>query len=274
MSLSHYYELQITPQCEPELLAQFVDSLSDKGLELGDKSIILRDDKPLTQLQNEVETFCNSLNISVTFQNSKKQNSDWLELYKKSVQPIEVGKFYVRPSWNQPKKGYIDIIIDPALSFGSGHHATTYSCLKAISNYAKAQDSLLDVGCGSGILSIAAAKLEAKVHSCDTDLQAVESALSNFEQNNLQPSQAWSGSIDKTDKSYDVVVANIVADILIMLKKELKNRLKNNGTLILSGILDKKAQEVMQNFDDLQLIEKIEKDEWVTLIYRGVDEKL
>jgi len=269
MDQSYYYELKITPSCEPELLAEFVETLCQSGLEITDKDLILRDENSLEALQNEVQNFCDALGVKVAFSNEKKQNSDWIAMYKNSIQPIEVGKFYVRPNWHEAKADLIDIIINPALSFGSGHHATTFSCLQAISKYVKANDNLIDVGCGSGILSIAAAKCGAKVDICDSDPQAVASALDNFTQNALVPNDSWTGSIDKTEKTYNVVVANIIADILIMLANELTNRLEKTGTLILSGIIDKKCDDVLERFAHLKLLEKIEKDEWVTLIYQG-----
>jgi len=271
---SIYYELSIYPSCEPELLSEFIETIYTHGLEIDEKSIIIRDENPLTSLQEEIESFCSSIAVKVRFQHLKKQNSDWIKKYQDSIEPIEIEKFYIRPSWHATRKDLIDIIIDPALSFGSGHHATTQSCIKAISRYCKSGDTVLDVGCGSGILSIAAAKLGAVVDICDSDEQAVESSLSNFKQNSLYPHRHWIGSVNKTDVKYDIVVANIVADILIMLKNELEDRVCENGILILSGIIDSKVQEIKENFNRLQLIETIEKDEWTTLVYRGVNEKL
>jgi len=269
-----YYELSIYPSCEPELLSEFIETIYTDGFEIDEKSIIIRDENPLTHLQEEVESFCNSIAVKVRFHHLKKQNSDWIKKYQNSIEPIKIGKFYIRPSWHVARKDLIDIIIDPALSFGSGHHATTQSCIEALCRYCKSGDTVLDVGCGSGILSIAAAKLGAVVDFCDSDEQAIESSLNNFKQNSLHPHRYWVGSVNKTSVKYDIVVANIVADILIMLKSKLEGRVCENGILILSGILDSKLKELKEHFKRLQLIETIEKDEWRTLVYRGVNEKL
>ena len=271
---SSYYELSITPSCDPELLSEFIEAIYDKGYEVGESKIIITDESSLQWLQKEVEDFCKEIGITLECSEVQKQNSDWIEEYKSSVKPIEVERFYIRPSWCKPKEGLIDIVIDPALSFGSGHHATTYSCLQAIGKYCKKDDRFLDVGCGSGILSISAAKLGASVDICDSDEQAIESSLSNFTQNGLNPNKKWIGSVNKATLQYDFVVANIVADILIMLQKELQSKVIADGYLVLSGILNSKADEVKKSFTKMQLIEEIEKDEWVTLVYRGVNEKL
>ena len=269
-----YHELIIKPSCDPQLLAEFVESVFDRGVEIGKDVLILTDEQSLEEVKKQIEDFCLGVGIGVEFAQEQKQNSDWIQRYKDSVQPIEVDKFYVHPSWNAPKKGSINIVIDPALSFGSGHHATTYSCLEAIGKYCKKDDTVLDIGCGSGILSIAAAKLDTAVDLCDSDEQAIDSAKSNFSLNNLTYNNAWVGSVDQATQQYDVVVANIIADVLLMLSQKIQATLKKEGVLILSGILDNKAQAVMDRYADLELIEKIEKDEWVTLVYRGVNEKL
>ncbi|MGM0623402.1 MAG: 50S ribosomal protein L11 methyltransferase, partial [Campylobacterota bacterium] len=117
------------------------------------------------------------------------------------------------------------------------------------------------------------AKLGACVDLCDSDEQAIDSTKSNFSLNNLAYNNAWVGSVDQVTKQYDVVVANIIADVLLLLYDKIQNTLKVDGILILSGILDNKAQAVIDRYADLQLVDKIEKDEWVTLVYRGVNEK-
>ena len=100
----------------------------------------------------------------------------------------------------------------------------------------KKNDAVLDVGCGSGILSIACAKLEALVDICDTDEVALKSSSTNFALNNVAFGNSWVGSASMATKEYDVVLANIIADVLIMISKDLKNNLKQGGYLILSGI--------------------------------------
>ena len=123
----------------------------------------------------------------------------------------------------------------------------------------------MDVGCGSGILSIAACKLGAEVDLCDSDEQSVQSAKNNFQLNNCSYNDIWIGSANRVKKEYDTVVANIVADVLIMISKDLKKSVKKDGNLILSGILDKYLDSVLVKFNDFEKVDIIEKNEWRTL---------
>lgn len=123
---------------------------------------------------------------------------------------------------------------------------------------------MLDIGCGSGILSICANKLGAKVSLCDIDELAIEQSIKNFSINNANIAKIWIGEIDDSD-TYNIVVANIIASTLINLKVQLVNQLKDNGHLILSGILNKYKNEVLNAFDNLKLIKEYAQDEWVCL---------
>ena len=93
---------------------------------------------------------------------SKLQNNDWVKSYQESIKPLAIDQFYIHPTWDAPHNNLINIAIDPALAFGTGHHPTTASSLRAVSKYVEEGDDVLDVGCGSGILGIAAMKLGAK----------------------------------------------------------------------------------------------------------------
>ncbi|MBE0491415.1 MAG: 50S ribosomal protein L11 methyltransferase [Sulfurospirillum sp.] len=270
-----YNELTITPpNYYYELFLDLVTSLFDEAIEEKDGSIILRSEEDLSEINFGVQEFAKSLqtlfNKDILLKTSSKvcKNEDWIGTYKKSIQPIEVGDLYIHPSWEKPKANKINVLIDPALAFGSGHHETTYGCLLMLQKYLNKQATLLDVGCGSGILSIAAAKLGAKVSLCDTDEQALQSALENFSSNTVTCERSWVGSVGKREKAYDVVVANIIADVLIMLQTDLESALKDGGILILSGILDKYATRVVEKYKNLILIEKYKKDEWFTLVLK------
>ena len=266
-----YYELSITlDDTFVDVIADYILNIYDEGVELGSGQIIVRSESDLTFVKDALVSLSESLEspIEMTYVLEEKENVDWIKTYQDSVQPIEAGKFYIFPSWYEAKEDFINIKIDPALAFGSGHHATTFSCLEAISTYVKSEDSVIDVGCGSGILGLASKKLGATVALCDTDPLSVESCKENFELNKEVYDKLWEGSIDKTNKTYDVVIANIIADVLRFISKELKASVKENGTLILSGILDKKEELVKESFKDLTLEKRTEKDEWVTLVYK------
>ena len=269
----YYYELTIKPIVNFKLFCEIVLELSQSAIEEDEqnKTIILRDENidNLNLIEEGVKVFAKELNTKIQTIIEEKENIDWIEKYKKSIKSVIGGKFYIRPSWEKSSNNVlIDIIIDPALAFGSGHHETTNSCLEAISKYVDHTKSVIDVGCGSGILSIASAKLGAKVDICDTDELAIQNSKENFELNSVEFNKAWVGSANGTEKTYDIVIANILADIILMISKDLKNIINNNGIIILSGILDKYEDKILNKFNDLTLIEKIKQNEWVTLIYK------
>lgn len=265
-----YYELTVTLDNHfVEFIADFISSITDDGIELGKDQIIVRSESDLTFVKNALVSLVDEMNnaIAISYQLEEKENKDWIKSYQDSVQPIEAGKFYIFPSWYEAKENFINIKIDPALAFGSGHHATTFSCLEAISEYVDAQKSVIDVGCGSGILGLACKKLGSSVELCDTDPLSVQSCEENFLLNEERYEKLWEGSIDKAKGSYDIVIANIIADVLKFIAKDLQSVCKENGRLILSGILDKKEPVVNEAFKNLKLEKRILKDEWVTLVY-------
>ena len=267
--VEHYYELQIKPQSQYELFLDLISSLTQEALEENNGSIIARSEDDLTNIEFGVLEFAKQLDISCETQVSKLKNEDWVNKYKEAVKAVEVDKFYIHPTWEPAKADKLNIIIDPALSFGSGHHETTSNCLVAISRYVKKENEVLDVGTGSGILAIGASKLGAIVDICDTDDFAVEDACKNFKKNETALNDSWVGSATKSTKKYDVVVANIVADVLVMISKDLKQCLSDNGILILSGILDKHIDKVLKKYKDLEQVELIQKNEWVTVVLRN-----
>ena len=266
-----YYELTITLNDEfVDFIADFVANIYGEGLELGTGQIIVRSESDLTFVKDALVSLSGTLGdaIKMDYTLEEKENVDWIKTYQDSIQPIEAGKFYIFPSWYEPKEDFINIKIDPALAFGSGHHATTFSCLEAISEYVVSDSSVIDVGCGSGILGLACKKLGAHVELCDTDPLSVESCKENFELNKENYDKLWEGSIDKAETTYDVVIANIIADVLRFIAKDLKSACKEEGLLILSGILDKKEDLVVDSFKELTLVKRTLKDEWVTLVYK------
>jgi len=266
-----YYELTITLNDDfVEFIADFVSNIAGDGVEIGYEKIIVRSESDLTFVKDALVSLVSTLgsSIKMNYTLEEKENQDWIQKYKDSIEPIEAGKFYIFPSWYGPKEGLINIKIDPALAFGSGHHATTFSCLQAISEYVHKGDTIIDVGCGSGILGLGAKKLGATVALCDTDPISVGSCQENFKLNHETYDKLWEGSIDKTKEMYDVVIANIIADVLRFISKDLKSATKENGYLILSGILDKKEALVKESFNDFTLEKRTLKDEWVTLIYK------
>ena len=266
-----YFELTVTlDDSFVEIIADYILNIYEEGIELGEGEIIVRSESDLTFVKDALVSLSDNLEtpIAMRYKMEEKENRDWIKSYQDSVQPIEVGKFYISPSWYEPKKDFINITIDPTLAFGSGHHSTTFSCLEAISTYVNDSHAVIDVGCGSGILGLACKKMGASVALCDTDPISVDSCKENFALNKESYDTLWEGSIDKTEASYDVVIANIIPDVLKFIAKDLKSAAKENGHLILSGILDKKENMVTESYKELTLVEKIVNNEWVTLVYK------
>jgi len=270
-----YYALTVRPESHHELFRDFLSDTLPVGFEELDDAFIIRSEDELETMAWGIEQFAEALQkalgepIDVELTHEKLQSDDWVSKYQESITPIEIGRFYIYPTWNKPKEGAVNIAIDPALAFGTGHHPTTATCLKAIDKTVFADARVIDVGCGSGILGIAAAKLGAVVDACDTDPVSVANTQENTALNQITFNQIWEGSASLAKDQYDVVIANIVADVLVMIASDLKKILKEDGTLILSGILDKYEDKVLKKYSDFSQIERITQDEWVTLILQN-----
>ena len=270
----YYFELVVKVSSHHSLFSDFLSDTLPVGFEETDEGFIIRSEENLDTIVWGLEQFSEALQkalsiiIELDCKISKLQNSDWVTSYQKSIEPIAIDKFYIRPTWNEENPDLINIIIDPALAFGTGHHPTTATCLKAISTYVKKDDTLLDVGCGSGILSIAAMKLGARVDACDTDPISVQNSIQNAKLNDREYSNIWEGSSSLAQSNYRVVVANIVADVLTFIAKDLKDVLEVDGILILSGILDKYEKKVLSYYKNLTLLQRIPQEEWVTLVLK------
>lgn len=175
---------------------------------------------------------------------------DWRNNWKKYFSPIAVGeKLMIVPSWYEDfdAQGRTELSIDPGLAFGTGGHDTTRLCLEMCEKYLRPGDSVLDIGCGSGILSIGALLLGAKnAVGVDIDETAVRTARENAGINGVDGRfEAVCGSFtDKVSGKYDVVLANIVADAIIFLSKNVGGFMNDGAVYIMSGIIDTRAQEV------------------------------
>lgn len=270
----HYFELVVKVSSHHELYSDFLVDTVPVGFEETDDGFIIRNDEELDTiiwgLEQFTEALSRALGTSIDLEciQTKQKNSDWVEIYQKSIQPLAIDNFYIHPTWNEPNPDLINIAIDPALAFGTGHHPTTASSLRAVGRYVKEGDHVIDVGCGSGILGIGAMKLGAIVDACDTDPISVENSIGNAALNDLQFANIWEGSCSLSESKYEIVVANIVADVLTFIAKDLKKALKDDGILILSGILDKYENKVLNFYKDCDIVERIAQDEWVTLVLK------
>jgi len=268
----YYYMLVVKPSSHLELFGDFLVDVVPVGFEELDDGFIIRSEEDLETISWGIEQFAQALQsslgqvVDLELTLTKEKNNDWIAQYQNAVTPIEIPPFYIHPTWEAPKEGMQNIAIDPALAFGTGHHPTTASCLRAIASYVKQGDTVMDVGCGSGILSMAARKLGAIVDACDTDPLSVENAITNAHQNGLEYRRLWEGPVQETNEVYDVIVANIVADVLVFIASDLSKRLKDGGVLILSGIMDKYEDKVLKAYKKYELTQRIVENEWVTLV--------
>ena len=162
---------------------------------------------------------------------------DWIEIWRKHYRPIELGNVLICPAWieRKPKEGQVEIIIDSNMAFGTGEHETTSMVISLMQNYVKNAETVIDVGTGSGILGIAAAKLGAKkVVMTDIDYVAVKSAKHNCEINGVADKCEvdLNNLLDDKNITGDLVLANITADVLLILSESIPSRVKNGGVLI------------------------------------------
>ena len=189
---------------------------------------------------------------------SSIREEDWANNWKQYFKPLKVGeKLVIKPSWEEYNEDSDRIIleIDPASSFGTGQHHTTRLCLELLEKSLSKDDVILDMGCGSGILSIGAMLLGAKrAVAVDIEQNAAETALENAVKNNISPElyETHFGNIlsdeklaSEIDYKYDIITANIVADVLIAMKDHFVRYIKKGGTLIVSGIIEERMDEVI-----------------------------
>ncbi len=201
----------------------------------------------------------------------EKENQDWSKKWKEKWTVTHVtDKIAVVPSWLSytPKEGEITIILDPGCAFGTGTHQTTQLCMKALEKYLKQGDTLADIGMGSGILSVLAMKLGAKsAYGCDIDETVIDVAKENAGVNGVDCTFELN-TADKITEKYNFVCANILHNVLYEIMGDLKNIMKENGILSLSGILDEKKDIVLEAIkrEDLKIIDTITQDQWISYV--------
>ena len=195
---------------------------------------------------------------------------DWVQATQSQFDPIEVGRLWVVPSWHEvPVGAQIVLRLDPGMAFGTGTHPTTRLCLEWLERHLTPGTSVLDYGCGSGILAIAAAKLGAgPVEGVDIDEHAVIAARDNAVRNEVEI--AFHDAHWQAEHRYDVVVANILSNPLKLLAPALIAQVKPGGALVLSGILERQAEEVAAVYaaQGLPMIVDAVRDGWVCLASR------
>jgi ribosomal protein L11 methyltransferase len=209
---------------------------------------------------------------------------DWNESWKKKFQPLDLGdRLTIIPPWETEREGRINLIIDPGMAFGTGHHETTTRCLALIEHFASGtpntldqgmsmrKDAFLDIGTGSGILAIAASKMGfRKVLGVDIDPLAVDAAQRNVLQNGLDNVRILEGSVTEAEGSHDFIAANLLSEILIALAPDIVTRLNPDGILVASGMIEGQEGDVIRrtNSAGLNPCAQYLDGRWVTVVFR------
>lgn len=211
-------------------------------------------------------------NIGHKIETKLCKNEDWENNWKAFFKPMPIGKrLLIRPVWEDvaDTHGRIVFSIEPGLAFGNGGHESTRLCLEAMEPHIKKDSTVLDIGCGSGILSVSALLLGAKsAVGVDIDKLAVKTAKENGRLNGFEEPQytVFNGNLaDKVDGQYDIVVANIVADIIILFCADVAKFLKPGGVFIASGIIDLREKDVRDAFTKygFDVVKKHEDGGWI-----------
>lgn len=202
-------------------------------------------------------------------------DQDWAEAWKKYFKPFSVGRIVIKPTWEdyEPTEGQLTVELDPGMAFGTGAHPTTQLCLTILQNIIKGGETVLDVGTGSGILAIAAAKLGAgRVVGVDNDPVAVKIAQENVSTSGLDQtiSILQASSPGEVEIEAVVVVANILAGVIIDMAEALVAKVKPGGLLTTSGIIEDRADEVSAELQKLgmQPVETQRQGEWVAMVHQ------
>lgn len=280
------------PLSEADTKGMFIDILPDVGPDDGTAkvSFYLEDLSDLERILREIEEGLDDLSRFVdvgdrTITTSETEDKDWINNWKEFFKPFTVDDILIKPTWEAIPEEHQDkllIQIDPGTAFGTGMHETTQLCIRQLRKYVTKTSRILDVGTGSGILGIAAIKLGApEVFGTDLDENAITAVGENLEANGISGEQfaVVQGNIiddkaiqDQTGyECYDIVVANILADVIILLQKEIPVHLKHGGIFITSGIINMKeaaVKEALEANEELEILETTYQGEWVSITAR------
>lgn len=270
---------------DPELLHSYIESgrwdYHDFGeVNLTGTSVVkgyLCEDEHLTRRMDQLDESLRDLvkrspEWIIQVKGITVKEEDWATAWKAYFKPIRVGKnFLIKPSWEdiQPNPEDLVLELDPGMAFGTGTHATTTLCLELLEDIVKPGMKVFDLGTGSGILAIAAAKLGAEVEAVDLDPVAVRVAQENIDLNHVAAQvSAKHGDLGSVLKGQaDLVVANIIADVILLLLPDLKRILKPDGEFVASGIIESRSEDVENGMREagFEVIDKKEDAMWVAL---------
>ena len=280
------------PLTESETKGMFIDILPELPPDDGSAkvSFYLDDDDKADEILKQVEEGLEELRRYVdigegTLTASETEDKDWINNWKQYFKPFTVDHILIKPTWEEVPEEHKDkllIQIDPGTAFGTGKHETTQLCIRQLEKYVKPGVRVLDLGTGSGILGITALKLGADfVFGTDLDENAITAVHENLASNDI-PEEKFhviqGNIIDEKPvqdavgyECYDIAVANILADIIIMIQKEVPVHMKKGGIFITSGIINMKEQAVkdaLEANDAFEILEVTRQGEWVSITAR------
>ena len=226
------------------------------------------------EIEAQIKEFSTNNNIDIQISKNKEiEDMDWANEWKKYYEPFYIGNILIKPSWIDIDESDHKVVeINPGMAFGTGLHETTNLCIEQLQELNLIDKIVLDIGCGSGILSVVSSKLGAKeVFATDIDPLAIEATLENANLNKISNINAVKGSLlDKVDKKYDVVIANILLNVLDILIPDLPKALKKDGVFICSGLINSQRDNIVNTLEknNLEIVEISEKGEWISIISR------
>jgi ribosomal protein L11 methyltransferase len=279
-----YYELTIRSS------EKIQEALIHRLLELGCLGVFEQDDSFIAYFPDslDINTITNELRLMqtilkkaeparvLTFDHALLPEQDWNESWKKGFVPIEVGKqFTILPPWEKPTVNRINLIIDPGMAFGTGHHETTRSCLLLMEKNSdlSAKKSFLDIGTGTGVLAIAASKIGfQRIIGVDTDPLAVEAARKNIEFNKVYNVEIREGDITRVQGRFDLITANLFSTLLVQSASAISYHLNTHGIAILAGMMIGQQDEVIAEMEreGLSLAEQTSHGKWVTTAFTRI----
>ena len=258
-----YKDLVMTATTEGTLRV-FLTDINENPIE------ILQTERELLKSRGFTDEDLGSWEITI----DEKENQDWSKKWKEKWTITHVtDNIAIVPSWLEykPKDNEITITLDPGCAFGTGTHQTTQLCMKALEKYLKKGDVVADIGTGSGILAILAIKLGASsAYGCDNDETVIDVAMENRNVNGISEENCKFElkTADKLTQKYDFVCANILHNVLFEIMGDLKNLMKDDAKLSLSGILNEKKDVVLEaiNRENLKIIDTITQDQWISYV--------